>query len=57
MNDRVAREFSSEDALAEVAGCVGLLERSGKAAVREIEFATDVDECMANLQRIRRNQH
>ena len=53
----VAREVGAEDALAEVAGRVRLLERAGETAVGQVELAADVDERVAHLQRVRRDQH
>ena len=57
IDDEVAGEVGAEDALAEVAGRVRLLDRAGETAVRQVELAADVDERVAHLQRVRRDQH
>ena len=43
--------------LAEIARGVGLLDGSGEAAIRKIEFAADVHERVADLQCVRCEQH
>ncbi len=57
VDDEVAGEVGAEDALAQIARLVGFLDRAGQAAIREVELAADVDEGVADLQRVRGDQH
>ena len=53
----VAAEVGAHDLFAEQAGGIGFLDRAGQAPVRQVELAADVDEGMANLQRVGGDQH
>ena len=57
VDDDVAGEVAAEDALAGEARGVGLVERALDAAERQVELAADVDERVADLQRVRGDQH
>ena len=57
VDHQVAGEVGAQDALADVAGGIGLFHRRGQAPVGQVEFAADVDEGVAHLQRVGRNQH
>ncbi len=51
VDDDVAGKVGAEDALAEIAGCVGFLDRAREPPVGQVELAADVDERVADLQR------
>ena len=50
-------EPGAEDVRAEQTGGVRLLDGAGEAAVGEVELAADVDEAVADVERVARDQH